>query len=143
MIVCIGDLLSLSMFLLIPTWACYRRADDGVRSPTDNVPKWVEMVTGRPFWEISPVKGKGRVMMVVPSSFNCLNIFIISSPWAEFKFPVGKLSHGACTKMQNFIDSLQDPKLETWSLLGFWSLRFRRAAIFSRNCITFKTVEIY
>ena len=35
-----------------------------------------------------------------------------------FKFPVGKLSHGACTKMQNFIDSLQDPKLEAWSLLG-------------------------
>jgi len=47
------------MFLLIPTWACYRRADDGVRSPTDNVPNWVEMVTGRPFREASPVKGKG------------------------------------------------------------------------------------
>ncbi len=47
----------LSMFLLIPTWACYRRSDDGVRSPADNVPNRVEMETGRPFWETSPVKG--------------------------------------------------------------------------------------
>jgi hypothetical protein len=45
------------MFLLVPTWACYRCAVDGVGSPTDKVPNWVEMVTGRPLWEVSPVKG--------------------------------------------------------------------------------------
>jgi hypothetical protein len=45
------------MFLLVPTWACCRCADDGVRSPTDKVPNWVEMVTGQPLRESSPVKG--------------------------------------------------------------------------------------
>ena len=29
------------MFLPDPTQACYRRGDDGVRSPADNVPKRV------------------------------------------------------------------------------------------------------
>ncbi len=41
----------------IPTRACYRRADDGVRSLTDNVPNRVEMATGRPFRKTYPVKG--------------------------------------------------------------------------------------
>jgi hypothetical protein len=36
------------MFLPVPTWACYPCADDGVRSPTDNVPNWVEMATAEP-----------------------------------------------------------------------------------------------
>jgi len=45
------------MFLPDPTQACYRRADDGVRSPADNVPKWVRMVTGGPLRKSSPVKG--------------------------------------------------------------------------------------
>jgi len=45
------------MFLPDTTCACYRCSDDGVRSPTDNVPNWVEMVTGKPFLEASPVKG--------------------------------------------------------------------------------------
>jgi hypothetical protein len=40
------------MFLPVPTWACCRCAVDGVRSPTDNVPNWVEMVTGRLLREI-------------------------------------------------------------------------------------------
>ena len=44
------------MFLPDPTQACYRRADDGVRSPADNVPNWVRMVTGEPLRESSPVK---------------------------------------------------------------------------------------
>ena len=47
----------LGMFLPVPTWACYRCADDGVRSPTDNVPNRVQMVTGEPLGESSPVKG--------------------------------------------------------------------------------------
>ena len=50
------------MFLPDPTQACYRRADDGVRSPADNVPNWVQMVTGEPFRESSPVKGQGRMI---------------------------------------------------------------------------------
>jgi hypothetical protein len=45
------------MFLPDPTQACYRRADDGVRSPADNVPNRVLMVTGKPLGELSPVKG--------------------------------------------------------------------------------------
>lgn len=45
------------MFLLVPTWACYCCADDRVRSPTDKVPNWVGMVTGRPLREASSVKG--------------------------------------------------------------------------------------
>jgi len=56
------------MFLPVPTRACYRRDDDGVRSPTDNVPKRVQMATGEPIppspeamagqaGESSPVKG--------------------------------------------------------------------------------------
>jgi len=44
------------MFLLVPMWACYRCADDGVRSPTDNVPNWVEMVTGRPLRDYTSIK---------------------------------------------------------------------------------------
>ena len=40
-----------------PRWACYRCADDGVRSPTDNVPKRVRMVTGEPLRKLHPVKG--------------------------------------------------------------------------------------
>jgi hypothetical protein len=39
------------MFLPVPTWACYRCADDRVRSPADNVPNWVHMVTGEPLVE--------------------------------------------------------------------------------------------
>ena len=50
------------MFLPDPTQACYRRADDGVRSPADNAPNWVQMVTGEPFRESSPVKGQGRMI---------------------------------------------------------------------------------
>ena len=45
------------MFLPDPMQACYRRADDGVRSPADNVPNRVRMVTGEPLRESSPVKG--------------------------------------------------------------------------------------
>jgi hypothetical protein len=45
------------MFLPDPTQACCRCADDGVRSPADNVPNWVRMVTGEPFRESYPVKG--------------------------------------------------------------------------------------
>jgi hypothetical protein len=44
------------MFLPVPTQACYRRADDGVRSPVDNVPNRVQLVTGEPLGESSPVK---------------------------------------------------------------------------------------
>lgn len=50
------------MFLPDPTQACYRRADDGVRSPADNVPKRVQMATGEPLGESSPVKGQGRMI---------------------------------------------------------------------------------
>ena len=45
------------MFLPDPTQACYRRADDGVRSPADNAPNRVQLVTGEPLGESSPVKG--------------------------------------------------------------------------------------
>ncbi len=45
------------MFLPVSTQACYRRADDGVRSPVDNVPNRVQLVTGEPLGESSPVKG--------------------------------------------------------------------------------------
>jgi hypothetical protein len=40
-----------------PTRACYRYADDGVRSLADNVPKWVQMVTGGPLRKLRPVQG--------------------------------------------------------------------------------------
>jgi len=50
------------MFLPDPTQACYRRAADGVRSPADNVPKRVQMATGEPLGESSPVKGQGRMI---------------------------------------------------------------------------------
>ena len=50
------------MFLPDPTQACYRRADDGVRSPADNVPNRVQMATGEPLGESSPVKGQGRMI---------------------------------------------------------------------------------
>jgi len=50
------------MFLPDPTQACYRCADDGVRSPADNVPNWVQMATGEPLRESSPVKGQGRMI---------------------------------------------------------------------------------
>ena len=56
------DLVEPGMFLPDPTQACYRRADDGVRSPADNVPKRVQMVTGEPFGESSPVKAQGRMI---------------------------------------------------------------------------------
>jgi len=48
------------MFLPDPTQVCYSRhgvTDDGVRSPADNVPNRVQMVTGEPLRESSPVKG--------------------------------------------------------------------------------------
>jgi len=45
------------MFLPDLTQACYRCADDGVRSPADNAPNRVQMVTGEPLRESSPVKG--------------------------------------------------------------------------------------
>jgi len=45
------------MFLPVSTQECDRRADDGVRSPADNVPNRVQMVTGEPLRESSPVKG--------------------------------------------------------------------------------------
>jgi len=47
----------LGMFLPIPTRACLLRDVKLVRSPADNVPNWVQMVTGEPFGESSPVKG--------------------------------------------------------------------------------------
>ena len=47
------------MFLPDPTQACYRRADDGVRSPADNVPNWVRMATGAPPPEVLSGKGLG------------------------------------------------------------------------------------
>jgi len=50
------------MFLPDPTQACYRRADGGVRSPADNVPNRVRMVTGEPLRKSSPVKGQGRMI---------------------------------------------------------------------------------
>jgi hypothetical protein len=50
------------MFLPDPTQACYLCADDGVRSPADNVPNWVQMATGEPLGEFSPVKGQGRMI---------------------------------------------------------------------------------
>ena len=50
------------MFLPDPTRACYHRADDGVRSPADNVPNRVQMVTGEPLRESSPVKDQGRMI---------------------------------------------------------------------------------
>ena len=50
------------MFLPDPTQACYRRADDGVRSPADNVPNRVQLVTGEPLGESSPVKGLRRMI---------------------------------------------------------------------------------
>jgi hypothetical protein len=37
--------------------ACYRCADDGVRSLADNVPNWVRMVTAEPLRKLRPVKG--------------------------------------------------------------------------------------
>jgi len=42
-------------------WSLRRRATvalyDGVRSPVDNVPNWVQMVTGESLGESSSVKG--------------------------------------------------------------------------------------
>jgi hypothetical protein len=52
------------MFLPVPTRACYRCADDGVRSLADNVPNRVRMVTREPLEESSFVKGKGQGDMV-------------------------------------------------------------------------------
>jgi hypothetical protein len=40
-----------------PTRACYRCADDGVRSLADNVPNWVQMATGEPLRKLRPVQG--------------------------------------------------------------------------------------
>ena len=45
------------MFLPVPTRACLPRAVWLVRSPADNVPNRVQMVTGEPIGESSPVKG--------------------------------------------------------------------------------------
>ena len=45
------------MFLLVSTRACWVRAVHLVRSLADNVPNWVQMVTGEPIGESSPVKG--------------------------------------------------------------------------------------
>jgi len=45
------------MFLLVPTRACLPCAMWLVRSPADNAPNWVQMVTGEPLGESSPVKG--------------------------------------------------------------------------------------
>ncbi len=45
------------MFLPVSTQACYRCADDGVRSLADNAPNRVQLVTGEPLGESSPVKG--------------------------------------------------------------------------------------
>jgi len=50
------------MFLPDPMQACYRCADDGVRSPADNVPNWVQMATGEPLRGSSPVKGQGLMI---------------------------------------------------------------------------------
>jgi len=36
------------MFLPVPTWACLPRAVWLVRSPTDNVSNWVQIVTREP-----------------------------------------------------------------------------------------------
>ena len=52
----------LGMFLPVPAQACYRRADDGVRSPADNVLNWVRMVTAEPLRKSFPVKGYGRMI---------------------------------------------------------------------------------
>ena len=46
----------------LPTRACYRCADDGVRSLADKVPNRVGMATGRPLRKLHPVKGKGRTI---------------------------------------------------------------------------------
>ena len=45
------------MFLLVPTRAWLPRVVWLVRSPADNVPNWVQMVTGEPLGESFPVKG--------------------------------------------------------------------------------------
>jgi hypothetical protein len=45
------------MFLPVLTRACLPRAVWLVRSPADNVPNGVQMVTGEPIGESSPVKG--------------------------------------------------------------------------------------
>lgn len=55
---CIKQVRIPGMFLPDPTQACYRCADDGVRSPADKVPNWVRMATGEPLQESSPVKGR-------------------------------------------------------------------------------------
>jgi len=47
------------MFLPVPTRACNRRADDGVRSLADNVPTLVQLVTEETLGESFPVKGQG------------------------------------------------------------------------------------
>ena len=40
--------------------ACYRWADDGVWSPSDNIPKWDETVRWNPIRKSHPVKGYGQ-----------------------------------------------------------------------------------
>ena len=50
------------MFLPVPTRACLPRVVWLVRSSTDNVPNRVQVATGKPLGESSPVKGQGRMI---------------------------------------------------------------------------------
>ena len=57
-------MLHLMYFHQYPKMACYLRADEGVWSPSDKVPKRVETVRWKPIRKFCPVKGKDLINMV-------------------------------------------------------------------------------